>query len=544
MPLPFPFDFKNPDYLQVFDWRVERLRRIRANPSMLPALKTFYKDNPAQFITDWGVTFDPRNVAKKLPTAVPFLLFPRQEEWIAWALERWRNNEYGLCDKSRTVGASWLAIALSCTLCLFNHQMTVGFGSRKEEYVDLSGSPKSLFYKARKFLSLLPVEFRGMWDERKHAPHMRIQFPETDSTITGEAGDNIGRGDRVSLFFGDEAAFWARPELIDASLLEATNCRLDFSTPNGMANSFARKRFSGNVSVFSFHWSQDPRRDEEWYQKKKEEIGDDVIIAQELDLDYAGSVDRVVIPSTWVKACVDAHIKLGIKATGRRKAAMDVADEGKDINAIAGRHGIVLEYLNTWSGKGGDIYATTEHAAQECDEQNYRELEYDADGLGAGVRGDARKVNETRKVKIKFRAWRGSGAVDDPEGDVYPGDTSGEVSRTNEDFFENAKAQGWWQLRIRVLKTYKAVTEGRVFPPDELISLSSATPKLQKLMNELSQPTYSRSKSGKIVVDKKPDGVPSPNCADSVMMLYAPEQEEPRGIFDEDNEEASVLDWI
>ncbi len=62
MPIPFPFDFKNPDYTQVFEWRMERLQRIRANPEVLPALKAFYRDNPAQFIIDWGITTDPRNL--------------------------------------------------------------------------------------------------------------------------------------------------------------------------------------------------------------------------------------------------------------------------------------------------------------------------------------------------------------------------------------------------------------------------------------------------------------------------------------------------
>ncbi|HDS4103048.1 TPA: hypothetical protein QH057_003269 [Proteus mirabilis] len=58
MPIPFPFDFKNPDYPQVFEWRMERLTRIRQNPEAIPALNAYYKDNPAQFIIDWGMTYD------------------------------------------------------------------------------------------------------------------------------------------------------------------------------------------------------------------------------------------------------------------------------------------------------------------------------------------------------------------------------------------------------------------------------------------------------------------------------------------------------
>ncbi|WP_337081674.1 DUF1073 domain-containing protein [Escherichia coli] len=147
MPLPFPFDFKHPDYQMVFEWRMERLQRIRQNPEILPALKQFYRTNPAQFIIDWGMTTDPRNIDYGLPVTIPFLLFPKQEEWIHWIMERWGNRENGITEKSREMGLSWTAIGLACSLCLFNKEMVIGFGSRKEEYVDSTGDPKALFWK-------------------------------------------------------------------------------------------------------------------------------------------------------------------------------------------------------------------------------------------------------------------------------------------------------------------------------------------------------------------------------------------------------------
>ena len=38
---------------------MERLQRIRANLETLPAIREFYRTNPAQFIIDWGMTTDP-----------------------------------------------------------------------------------------------------------------------------------------------------------------------------------------------------------------------------------------------------------------------------------------------------------------------------------------------------------------------------------------------------------------------------------------------------------------------------------------------------
>jgi phage terminase large subunit len=526
MALPFALDFKNPDYVQVFQYRAERMRRIRGNISCLPALYTYYASHPIDFIEDWGMTFDPRNVGTPIPAGMPFILFPRQRDVLEYILECWQNKEPGLIEKSRDVGISWLAMGLACTLCLFNDNMVIGFGSRKEEYVDKIGSPKSLFYKGRQFINMLPKEFRNGWDRRYHAPFMRLHFPATGSAITGEAGDGIGRGDRTSLYFIDESAHLERPHLVDAALSATTNCRIDMSSVNGMANSFAAKRHSGKVKVFVFDWRDDPRKDDAWYQKQVFEL-DAVTVAQEIDRNYTASIKNVLIPGAWVQASLDAHIKLGIEPTGMRKGAMDVADEGNDLNAFAGGRGIVVEHLEEWSGKGDDIYASVERVFDTCDRMGYSEFAYDADGLGAGVRGDARKINESRKKKIKVNSFRGSHAVIRPKGEAVEG-------RTNEDFFANLKAQGWWNLRVLFQNTYRAVVEGLPYDPDELISISTASPLHIKLVSELSQIQYDKNGVGKMLINKAPEGTRSPNLADSVMILRAPYLTEPLGFFDYD----------
>lgn len=518
MPIPFPFDFKNPDYNAVFEWRMERLQRIRAEPDKLPAMKVFYRDNPAQFITDWGMTFDPRNADIGLPSSLPFLLFERQEEWVAWFLERWRSREPGLTEKSRDMGMSWLAVGTAASLCLFRPGFVAGFGSRKEEYVDKIGDPKSLFWKARAFITALPKEFRGTWDISKHAPHMRILFPDTGSAMTGESGDGIGRGDRTSVYFVDESAHLERPHLIDASLSQTTNCRLDLSSANGRGNPFAAKRFGGKIKVFTFHWRQDPRKDEAWYAKQVDEL-DPVTLAQEIDINYSASVEGVLLPSAWIQAAIGAHEKLGITPTGARAAALDVADEGVDLNALGARHGFLFNFIEFWSGKGDDIFGTVQRAFRLCDENELGQFHYDADGLGAGVRGDARVINEQRqsegRSQIIVEPFRGSGAVNDPEGEMVS-------KRKNKDFFANAKAQAWWALRIRFQKTYRAVIEHMDINQDDIISIDAALPELNKLVAELSQPTYTINGVGKIVIDKAPDGMRSPNLADAMMICYQP----------------------
>jgi hypothetical protein len=335
------------------------------------------------------------------------------------------------------------------------------------------------------------------------------------------------------------SAWIPRADLIDASLSQTTNCRVDISTPRGMNNSFAKRRFGGKIHVFTLHWKDDPRKDEDWYISTCNKIDDPVVIAQEIDLDYAASMEGILIPNTWVNAAVDAHIKLNIKPTGIRIGGLDVADEGIDKNAFCGRYGILIETLVEWSGKGADIYDTVEKAFNIADTFNYPTVNYDADGLGAGVRGDARIVNNNRrrdkKSPIIFNPFRGSGSVVDPEGNPFAqsGDEkTREKGRTNEDFFKNAKSQGWWALRRRFQITYRAVMEGLPFDAADIISISSALPEYKKLIVELSQPTYGQSNDGKILVNKMPDGSKSPNKADCVMIAFAPPQQARRSFFD------------
>lgn len=519
------FDWNNPQYAPLIKERMRRLQRIRENPETIRHLKRVYRDEPWRLILDWGVTFDPRNVDRGLPAAIPFLLFPKQVDWCKWLVERWRAREPGLTDKSRDLGMSWCAVAMAVALSVTHDGFTAGFGSRKEAYVDMAGSPKTLFWKARKFIECLPPEFRGGHVPGVHGPFMRLLFPETGSAITGEAGDNIGRGDRASIYFVDEAAYLERPQLIEASLSATTNCRIDISSANGMANPFAQKRFSWPESqIFTLHWRDDPRKDDAWYAKQGEQL-DPITVAQEIDINYAASVEGVIIPSAWVQAAVDAHVHLQIEPNGQRIAALDIADEGADKNAFGSQHGILLDELAEWSGVGSDIYQTVVKAFALADGLGLDEFMYDADGMGAGVRGDARAINLARREEavrtqrpprlVNVTPFWGSGAVVNPDNKISPG-----ADRTNGDYYMNLKAQSWGVLRAKFRETYRARTEvGYNYDPAAIISISKKLPLLNKLVSELSQPTWGPNQIGKMVVNKKPDGSKSPNLADVVMML-------------------------
>ena len=113
------FDFLNPNYAQIFKERKEKLENLRKNSELLPKIKEYYKENPITFISDWGITFDPRNAEIGLPTIIPFILFKKQKDYINWLLERWKSREDGLTEKSRDMGVSWLCVAFSVWMWIF-----------------------------------------------------------------------------------------------------------------------------------------------------------------------------------------------------------------------------------------------------------------------------------------------------------------------------------------------------------------------------------------------------------------------------------------
>jgi hypothetical protein len=405
----------------------------------------------------------------------------------------------------------------------------IGWGSFKADKVDQLGDLGSLFEKGRQLLEHLPREFCAGYDWRFCSMKNRLLFPAARSAIIGEVGDSIGRGGRTSVYFVDETAHLEHDMLVDASLSKTTDCRQDASTVFGMNNTFATRMHDAKIvsegQRFDFDWRQNPRMTPQDYQDFLDLYGE-VITAQELDRNFQASVEGVVCPAEWVNASIDAHLNPKLVQHfrgGEWSAALDVADEGIDKNGLAIRHGIVLKYVNEWSGKGSDVFATVERAFTECDVHGpARRLRYDCDGVGADGKGAARVINtqrvQNRGIRIDVRPFRGSAEVMYPEKEMVAG-------RKNEDYFLNFKAQCWWWLRLLFQNTWRAVN-GRAFDAEMLISISSEIPKsiLARLLIELSQPTYSQNQAGKLLIDKQPDGNKSPNLGDAVMIVYAPQR--------------------
>lgn len=535
-----------PDYSSVILSRQLMLREIRGDVKKQYGAKLLYARDPALFVQHFGMTVDPRVSSSPSKTAkMPFVMFKRQVEFVQFLHELVEAGESGLVEKSRDVGATWLACAFSAWLWLFKDGASVGWGSRKADLVDRIGDMDSIFEKIRTFILCLPEDFwPRAFDPSRHMSYMRIVNPETGASITGESGDDIGRGGRKLVYFKDESAHYEHPESIEAALTDNTRIQVDISSVCGFGTVFERKRVAGvdydpsigivpgKTNVFVFDWRHHPEKSQVWYDSRKKKAEDEGLLhifAQEVDRDYAASLDGVVIPAAWVKSAIDADAKLGFDDSGIWAAALDVADEGGDTNALARRKGICLKSVREWGGQ--DTGVTTRMAAEECRDLGMLDLQYDCVGVGAGVKAEANRlrVEKLLPVGIRFVPWNGGAEVLNKESRFVPGD---KMSPLNGDLFANLKAQAWWNARRRFERTHRAVRskaadatpEERSFTykVDELISLSSKMPNLFKLAKELSQATMVMNSRMKLGIDKKPDGAKSPNLADSVVMCYFP----------------------
>lgn len=476
------------------------------------------------WLNTYGKTYDPR-LSEPL---IPFKLFPRQVEFLTWLREREAAQEDGLAEKSRDVGFTWLCCAYALHGWLFRPGFAAGFGSRKLALVDLIGDPDTIFEKVRILYRnlpgwMLPAGFR----ETDHDNHCRIINPANGATITGEGGDEIGRGGRKTIYFVDEAAFLEHAGKIEASLSQTTRCRIWVSTPNGPGNPFARKRFGGKLPVFSFHWHADPRKNlwehrdgstgagagapaeavYPWYEAEKARIDDPVIVAQEIDIDYSASIEGICIPAKWVRAAVE----LELPASGPVTGGLDIAEEGRNKNVLIAGRGPVIPAGGVVSWSQLNTTQTAHKAADEAERLGVVSLNYDCDGVGAGVKGAWQSTE--RKLAFTVNPIRGGGT---------PSETRWPDGKSSRERFLNLRAECWMLLRRRFERTYEFVTEGTPHAPEDLISI----PNHPDLIAQLSLPLLQSTETGKIKLESKADmrkrGVASPDFADALAYREAP----------------------
>jgi phage terminase large subunit len=238
--------------------------------------------------------------------------------------------------------------------------------------------------------------------------------------------------------------------------------------------------------------------------------------------------EGAVIKRSWIEASIDAHLKLGFEATGKHTIGFDVADDGEDACANVYSHGSVALWSDEWRAREDELLKSCMRTYAAASERQ-AEIRYDSIGVGASCGAKFDELNQVRDkhLRRKYAKFNAGAAVERPE-EYYVSDQQDRIR--NKDFFANLKAQTWWGIADRFRNTYNAINRGEKFKDDDLISISSDMPYLEKLKTELSTPKRDFDRNGKVKVESKEDlakstriggSVPSPNLADAFVMAFA-----------------------
>lgn len=564
--------------MSAFDSTASRLAKLHelrdlpddASPRQRAALETARAvelancaDDVAYWINNWVWTYNPKLVGAVDPVTgarlspwIPFDLFPKQVELVRWIEALSDAKQDGHCKKSRDIGFTWCCGAYAMHRWLFRDGYKANFGSRKAEYVDRLGDPDSILEKCRLVYKGLPHWMRPPADKISDTSNLIIN-EERESVIRGEAGDDMGRGGRATDNFYDEFAFVERADGVDAASVANADCRIFGSTVNGMNNLFYRMDASDRfrpAQKFRFHWSDDPRKANgkvkledgtivSWEQATRSKM-EDWKFGSEYDIDYAASVEGIVIPAKWVLAAQKLRSLVHYEPPRRGVAGGDVGGGGKGKSVVVARFGALIVPPKSWGH--GDTIQTANDMLDYCEgnpakgipaaghdlvradkyECEVTSLNYDSVGVGKGTQ-DALKRKKTKVVT------RGVNTGQPPTDAKWP---DGETSKEK---FANLKAELWFVARARFKKSFEKVAwiegnerEGHDWPIDEcfLLPPNSAGADVGTLITQLSTVKVGPpAENGKILLESKKkmlkDGTPSPDHADSLIQTLAPTSE-------------------
>lgn len=234
------------------------------------------------YINTFVWTYDPRE-SNNFKRQNPFITYEYQDEAILETVKAIEDGHDIFTDKSRDMGASWVYLTVYEALWHFQSMMSFLMMSRKEDYVDQTGNPKSLFWKIDYIHKKQPKWLLPNIERTK----LHILNLDNGSVIDGESTNKrAGRGDRRTSVLLDEFAAVEDGLSILSATADVTKCRIFNSTYEGAANAFYEVSRWPNIKKLSFHWSKHPDKsiglyrvdpktknidiiDKEWHSKNR-----------------------------------------------------------------------------------------------------------------------------------------------------------------------------------------------------------------------------------------------------------------------------------
>lgn len=473
------------------------------------------------WMNNYAWTYDPRLVGTPSGPWIRFLPWPKQCDLILKVEEFIDAREQFAVRKSRDQGATCLFAAIALHKWLFKAGFKTTFGSRLEKLVDEKDNPDTIFQKIRYMRSKLPdwMQPEG-FAANKHDLSNRMINPANGATITGEGGDNLGRGGRSTLFVADEAAQISNPSSAEAAISGNTDCIAWVSTANLPDDWFEMKcRALPPDHVLVLYWRDDPRKDDEWGRKKRASLSDDALWQSEYEINPYSRVEDIVIPALWVQSAQALYRKFADQL--KPNPAIGVA--GGDVGGGKAKSTLVIRcghiVLKSNSRGDPDTTDTAMWMIGLCNENKIPRLMFDMLGIGAGVASTLAKSAAFPGVKRY-----GVNVGLPPTSAKWP-----DGRRSNEMFRSQGglKAELWWIARNAFKRSHelwlflngdKTGVQHRI---EDCILLGDDP----QLTQELSQPKWDKDEKGLIFLESKKDmkkrSVKSPDFADALVLTFA-----------------------
>jgi hypothetical protein len=245
------------------EYRARLLRAAEEDPAFQNDLWAACRDSLLYWVNAFVFTFKLREVddegkqVQALGAHVPYVTWEIQDRHLL-KIEDAINKGYDLAtDKSRDMGASWDHILVFEHQFLFRPDSIFLEISNKEENVDRSDNPKSLFWKHRYIRRWLPPwQLPPITDVTMH-----FSNKANNSKIDGEsANTNAATGDSRRAVLLDEFAKVENGTKMRWSTSDVTACRLVNSTQAGPGTEYSKWIKSGQIKVFQMPWWEHPEK--------------------------------------------------------------------------------------------------------------------------------------------------------------------------------------------------------------------------------------------------------------------------------------------
>ena len=308
--------------------------------------------------------FEPRTRLHHGNPDMPFITWPHQDPCITQLHEHLGLRDIGV-EKSRGEGISWSVVLVLLHSFIFSkHPQAFGLVSRNKEAASDPTDPDSLFWKILYELKWQPSWMINDDEWEYNKSKSTIVNTKTASSFAAYAATGeVARGGRKTAFFMDELASWRPPdtpagadEEAMKSVQSVTDCRIFVSTPKGTDGVYYRMMHEkSNICKIRLEWRQNPTRNRGLYKvtdgfplpidvekygdlppdykdptkwkQIRSDIGDrgydimadtrspwydneclraganSVLISQELDMNYGGSVSKF-FPIQLVEKCI------------------------------------------------------------------------------------------------------------------------------------------------------------------------------------------------------------------------------------------------